>query len=228
MNFGVPIKPLCQIAVSCATVTTIVSLASCGGGSSGGIDNSAGVGNSINRAPTISGDPLATVSINQAYTFAPQASDPDGDALTFSIQNKPGWTNFNGNSGELSGLPVLADVGSFDNIVISVSDGEFTTNLAGFGIAVSQIGVSSTTLSWSAPTRNNDGSALTDLAGYVLYYGLSSGNYTNEIRLDNPGITAYVVDGLTPATYYFSAKSVNSAGVESNFSAEAVKDLTGS
>ena len=40
-----------------------------------------------------------------------------------------------------------------------------------FNITVHQIAEGSATLSWMPPTENADGSALTDLAGYRIYYG---------------------------------------------------------
>src|SRR5579871_621363 len=46
-------------------------------------------------APVISGTPASTVTAGQAYAFAPVASDSDGDALTFTIANKPAWAAFN-------------------------------------------------------------------------------------------------------------------------------------
>lgn len=82
-------------------------------------------------------------------------------------------------------------------------------------------------LSWTAPTQNEDATPLTDLAGYKIYYGKASGNYTDQVRIDNPGVTTYVVDNLTPDTYYFVATAYNEAGTESAYSSEAVKDIVG-
>jgi hypothetical protein len=182
-------------------------------------------GGSTNSAPTISGNPPTAIRVGDVYSFTPQASDPDGDALTFSIQNKPLWASFDGSTGEVSGTPTLGDIGSYANIAVSVSDGELVASTSGFAIEVTQIATSSTTLSWTAPSLNDDGSALTDLVGYKLYYGQSSGSYSNEISIDNVGITTYVVDNLSPGTYYFAATAINSSGVESRFSGEAVKTL---
>ncbi|MDT8388511.1 MAG: putative Ig domain-containing protein, partial [Thiogranum sp.] len=47
-----------------------------------------------NDAPIISGTPPTTVAQGALYTFAPTASDADGDTLTFSITNKPAWATF--------------------------------------------------------------------------------------------------------------------------------------
>jgi hypothetical protein len=76
------------------------------------------------------------------------------------------------------------------------------------------------TINWSPPTENTDGSPLTDLSGYNIHYGTSSGNYTQTVSVSNPGIATYVVDNLTAGTYYFAVGAVNSQGIESPLSAE--------
>jgi len=76
------------------------------------------------------------------------------------------------------------------------------------------------TLNWTPPTENTNGSTLTNLAGYDIHYGTSSGNYTQSISVSNAGIATYVVDNLSPGTYYFSVAAVNSAGTESPMSSE--------
>ena len=80
-------------------------------------------------------------------------------------------------------------------------------------------------LSWTAPTHNEDGSALTDLAGFKIYWGTTPGIYTNSERIDNPGITTYTVDGLPPDTYEFVTTSLNAAGIESTYSNPATKTV---
>ena len=47
-----------------------------------------------NRPPVISGSPATSVTVGQAYSFTPTASDPDGQALSFSIANRPSWATF--------------------------------------------------------------------------------------------------------------------------------------
>jgi len=115
----------------------------------------------------------------------------------------------------------------YDDIRISVSDGTDTATLSGFSVEViaEGTGSGSVTLNWTAPTQNEDGSDLTDLVGYVLYYGVQSGRYTEEIPVDNPTVTTYVVDGLAPGTYYFVATAKNSEDIESRYSGETVKQV---
>ncbi len=89
-----------------------------------------------NRPPVISGVPAGAVAAGQAYSFQPVASDPDGQALTFSITGKPGWANFNTSTGQLSGTPTTTDIGPFPNVTITVSDGAASATLPGFSITV--------------------------------------------------------------------------------------------
>jgi Putative Ig domain/Fibronectin type III domain len=70
-------------------------------------------------------------------------------------------------------------------------------------------------LDWTPPTENNDGSVLTDLAGYKVHYGTSPDQLTQVINLPNPGLTSYVVDNLTAGTWYFAVTSYATGGVES-------------
>ena len=85
-------------------------------------------------------------------------------------------------------------------------------------------GIGSVTLTWQPPTQNADGSPLTDLSGYNIYVGTNTNTYDYmEIRLDNPGLTAYVVENLEPGTYYIAATSFNSSGIESSYSREIIR-----
>ena len=179
-------------------------------------------GGSSNSSPVLTGFPGNSVTIGELYSFQPDASDPDGDALSFGIQNKPAWANFDTTNAQFSGVPLLGDEGAYRDITITASDGSDTSSLA-FSVTVTSIGSASVTLSWTPPTENEDGSALTDLAGYNIYYGDVSGTYPNSLRIDNPSISTYVVGNLTPKTYYFVATSYNATGIESQFSNEAVK-----
>ncbi|TCK60450.1 DUF1566 domain-containing protein [Seleniivibrio woodruffii] len=88
----------------------------------------------VNNAPTITGTPATAVYRNASYSFTPTGADADsGDTLTYSIANKPDWATFNQTTGTLTGT---AAAGIFSNIVITVSDGKATADLAAFTITV--------------------------------------------------------------------------------------------
>ncbi|MBI4896399.1 MAG: hypothetical protein HY832_02525, partial [Candidatus Aenigmarchaeota archaeon] len=80
--------------------------------------------------------PASVAPVGYVYTFTPNAGDQDGDQLVFSISNKPAWAIFNASSGVLGGTAGPGDVGTWANIVISVSDGSLSTALPAFNIIV--------------------------------------------------------------------------------------------
>ena len=75
-----------------------------------------------NVSPKIQGS-VSSVRVGEFLSFAPTANDSDGDVLTFSISGNPQWTEFDSDSGLLSGTPTTNDLGSVYSIEISVSDG---------------------------------------------------------------------------------------------------------
>jgi hypothetical protein len=91
-----------------------------------------------NKAPSIGGSPPATVVEGELYGFVPTATDPDGDALVFSISGKPSWATFSNGSGLLSGIPPAGSAATYSGVQISVSDGTATVALAPFSITVTK------------------------------------------------------------------------------------------
>jgi hypothetical protein len=83
-------------------------------------------------------------------------------------------------------------------------------------------------VSWTAPTTNADGSALTDLAYYRVYYGTTNPpcpgansvtivSSTASPRPDQ--IVSFRLTGLTPGTlYYVAVTGVNTRGAWSGCS----------
>ncbi len=208
-------------------LTAAVLCSAClGGGGEDGGGSSNPPPASNNRAPAISGTPPANLNAGSLYDFRPSASDPDGDALTFSIQGKPLWATFDPATGRLYGTPGTADVGLFTNVLLSVSDGRASAQLPTFAIAVNQISFGSVTLSWTPPTTNSDGSTITDLAGYKIYYGQSSSALNQVVTVSNPGTIRWVVDNLSTATWYFTMTSYNASGIESMRSGVASRSVT--
>jgi hypothetical protein len=175
----------------------------------------------------ISGSPAASVIAGQAYSFQPTASDPENRPLTFSIVGQPSWATFSTTTGRLSGTPTSANVGTYPNIVIRVSDGTTTVPLPTFSITVTAAGTAtgSATLRWTPPTLNEDGTPIENLSGYRVYYGTSTSNLNRVLNIAGAGVTSAVIQNLTPATWYFALKAYNAANVESSFSNIASKTI---
>ncbi len=193
-----------------------VAVSGCGGDE--GEAESASASSAGNHTLTISGRPLTAVMQDTAYSFTPNVSDTDGDMLTFSVANLPVWATFNPSTGRLSGTPTPAHLGIYSNIRISASDGSANADLAAFSIQVVATATGSATLTWNPPTQNTDGSALTNLGGYKIYWGTTHGSYANSVTVDSPGLATYVVGQLTPAEWYFTVTAVTNTGVESGLS----------
>ena len=177
-----------------------------------------------NSPPSISGTPPAVVTANTLYAFTPTASDADNNPLTFTIAGLPVWATFDPTNGGISGAPGDAHVGNHSGIIITVSDGTDSADLGPFSISVEAVSLGSATLNWQPPTQNEDGTALTDLAGYNIYWG-APGNYSNSVTINNPGLTSYVVENLALGTYEFVATAFNAAGMESQYSNSAIKTV---
>ena len=185
-----------------------------------------------NTLPRISGIPAAAVTAGHAYSFQPAASDPNGLRLAFVISNKPVWASFNTATGALSGTPTAAHAGTYPNITITAYDGYQKAVLPTFSIVVQGSTTASTppvkppptngsqttgaaTLSWQPPTQTTSGGMLTNLAGYRIYYGTTPNRLAQSVNIANPGITRYVIGGLTAATWYFQMTAYDHNGIES-------------
>jgi hypothetical protein len=127
---------------------------------------------------TISGTPSTNDVAGQAYSFTPTAAGPSGSTLTFAISGKPAWASFNTATGQLAGTPASTNVGTYSNIVITVSDGPSTASLAPFSIAVTSPDVA--TISGQPATSVNVGAAYsftptaTDSNGNTLTFSIQN------------------------------------------------------
>ncbi len=118
-------------------------------------------------APSISGTPAAAVAAGSGYSFTPVASGPNGHALTFSILNAPSWASFIASTGQLSGTPPAADVGTYSDILITVSDGHASASLPAFSIQV------------TAPVLNTQAQNLLNYLKGLKGKSILSGQYAN-------------------------------------------------
>ena len=178
--------------------------------------------------PVISGTAPTGVTVGTPYLFRPAAKDPAGNPIWFGVNNKPSWASFNSTTGQLAGTPAAGNVGTYSNIVIWVSDGQKSASLPAFGITVkngvTSGGTGSATLNWQVPTRNTDGSALTDLAGTRIHYGTSASNLGYTVQVSGAG-QSYTIGSLTTGTWYFATTAYATNGMESARSSVVSKSI---
>jgi hypothetical protein len=182
-----------------------------------------------NRAPRISGTPSRTARVGAKYSFKPRTFDADRHRVWFLIVNKPLWATFDRRTGRLSGTPRAFHAGRVTRGVrIAVTDGYLKTWLPGYSLQVTgpPAGTAgSARLSWSAPTRNTDGSRLTNLRGYVIEYGTRRDQLNGRLDVRGEAVTSAVVEDLAPATWYFGVRAVSTAGIESRLSEVVSKTI---
>ena len=195
----------------------------CGGGDGEGSAPQPATG--TNTPPTIQGQPAQSALVGQAYSFQANATDANGDPLTFTAANLPAWLSLNASTGRLTGTPAAGDIGTYAGITITVSDGRASTSLGAFSILVSDSATGSATLSWTAPALNTDGTSLTDLSGFRIHYGRNEVELSESVVIQNPSISTYVLENLSSGEWFFAVTAVNSAGVESALSSVASKTI---
>jgi hypothetical protein len=69
-----------------------------------------------------------------------------------------------------------------------------------------------------APTSNTDGSALTPLTGYTIYYGTSQNSLTQSVVVSGASATTYEITGLGSGTWYFAIAANAADGTQSAMS----------
>jgi hypothetical protein len=141
------------------------------------------------------------------------------------INRTSGVTTPTGGTTAAAGTQTAATTsGTTSSSSTASSSGSTTTTTSGSGSTVASTDKGTTpvktttgvaTLDWMPPTENSDGSTLTDLAGYTVYYGTSPSSLTQSVKVTNPGLTAYTVTNLSSGTWYFAVTSYSSTGVES-------------
>lgn len=107
--------------------------------------------------------------------------------------------------------------------------------LMGLAIVLISIGIlialpfkNKTTLSWDVPTTNEDGSPITDLGGYKIYFSQVSGAYTDTDSRDVGNVTSINIQntiGNLKGQWCFVATAYDVAGNESDFSNEVCSEF---
>jgi hypothetical protein len=115
----------------------------------------------LNSAPLIISEPITTATEDQLYLYQVEASDPNGDTLTYSFTIKPEGMNINGESGLISWTPTNNQAG-IHQIIVEISDGKQSVTQS-FEIEVININNHPQILSYSPASINikiNEGNSV--------------------------------------------------------------------
>lgn len=174
-------------------------------------------GATSSAAPSIYGQVPFVVVAGGEYYFKPVTSS-QGAGLLFTIANAPSWARLDPDTGELTGMPGVEDIGTYSDIFISVTSTAGTASTEPFSITVIPDDKSRVVLTWVAPTTNEDGSALVDLAGYRVAYGASINLMQSFIDIPGPGSLTVEVEDLPAGPWYFAVQAINTSGISSVWS----------
>jgi hypothetical protein len=85
-------------------------------------------------------------------------------------------------------------------------------------------GPGSARLTWVRPTANTNGTPLTNLTGYKVYWGTTRGAYTKSYVVNNPSATSLTVSNLGSGTWYFTVTAIagGTESAQSNVASKAI------
>lgn len=176
-----------------------------------------GEGGGVSREVTVrvAGDSEVTVNLS---ANPQQIGENDSTTLSWSAQGAETCSASGGWSGDrsLTGTFETGPLGDTTTFSLSCSNG------AENALASVTVEVLDKTIRWQAPTQNEDGSPLTDLGGYVVYWGTQSRDYTNSYTIESPSTTEWEAD-IAPGRYYFALTAFDGEGNESDYSNELLK-----
>ncbi|PKP59530.1 hypothetical protein CVT91_06565 [Candidatus Atribacteria bacterium HGW-Atribacteria-1] len=78
-----------------------------------------------NNPPVVTSASITTATVGLSYTYDVNATDPDGDTLTYSLTISPTGMTINSSTGLISWTPISAQIGD-NNVTVEVSDGKLT------------------------------------------------------------------------------------------------------
>ncbi|HEY5665790.1 MAG TPA: putative Ig domain-containing protein, partial [Gammaproteobacteria bacterium] len=131
-----------------------------------------------NVAPSITSTPVTTATVGQVYNYDVDASDADGDTLSYSLDTAPAGMTINSSTGLISWTPAANQVGN-QYTIVRVDDGQGGAATQNFFVAVA-VGNAAPTIDSSAVTTATEGEAYSydvnasDADGDTLTYSLDT------------------------------------------------------
>jgi hypothetical protein len=157
----------------------------------------------------------ATAQFTATGTYSDGSTQNITASVTWSVANGAlaSVSNASGSKGLATGI-----AGGATTVAATLSGVSGST-----GITVLAPTTGSIALAWDAATTYSDGSPITDVAGYKVYYGTSPGSYSSSIDVGN--VTTYTITNLPSGVYYVAVTVRNLSGSESPYSNEVSKTV---
>jgi hypothetical protein len=164
---------------------------------------------------------LASAAFSQSppVTFGASVTHANGELATTLAWDAPGASGCTASGHpEWSGAKTASGTESLPPIMLH---GTYSVS-----ISCEWAGDTRALLSWTAPETNTDGTAYENAKGFLIHYGTSPENLGETVGLFVPLQTAYTIEDLTPGTWHFCVRAINTLDVQSECSAIATKTTT--
>lgn len=186
-----------------------------------------------NDAPVLASIGDKSVTAGATLNFNISATDSDSTVPILEASGLPAYAQFydlyNG-TGSFTISPAQTSPTGMQNITFIARDAQNPVLTDSETITISIVAASvggntgSASLSWTPPIEREDGTALSlsEISGYTVYYGASSGNYTKSLNINDGFATSATITDLPPGSHYMVVTTRDFDGRESSYSSEAV------
>ena len=175
----------------------------------------------------------ATVSVTKAAPAIILSASPStvksgaASTLTWSSTNATACTASGGWTGSLatSGARATSAVNATTTYTISCAGIGGTATQSAIVTVAASSNSGTAIVSWVAPTIDTDGTPVTNLSGYTIYYGTSQSDLTQSVVVSGTSTLSYEITGLASGTWYFGVAADAADGTESAMSSIGSKTL---
>ena len=94
----------------------------------------------VSAAPVISSAPILAATVGAAYSYDVNATDANGDTLTYSLDTAPSGMGINGASGQITWVPTVGQMGA-NPVTVRVADPKSLFATQSFTVTVAQTAV---------------------------------------------------------------------------------------
>lgn len=186
-----------------------------------------------NAAPVLASIGDKSVTAGTTLDFNISATDSDSTVPILEVSGIPTdaqFYDFYNGTGRFTISPAQTSPSGIQNITFFARDAQNpdlsdSETISIFIAAASDAGnTGSASLSWTPPVERTDGTALllSEISGYTVHYGESSGNYTESLMINDGSATSATITNLTPGSHYMVVTTRDTDGRESSYSSETV------
>jgi hypothetical protein len=174
-----------------------------------------GTGGSASQSVTVTVPSPPTISLSASPSSLARGGS---STLTWSASNATSCAASGAWTGSLAatGSRATGALNTTTTYAISCTGaGGTTAQSAVVTVSTAAAGVGTATVTWEAPSINTDGTSITALSGYTIYYGTSPEALNESIVVSGESTLSYEITGLAAGTWYFAVAADAADGTQS-------------